>query len=329
VRAVTIVSDAGPPDAIAIGDIPAPTTVAAGIRASGEPVRIEVHAASVAFPELLQSRGRYHDQPAPPFVPGAEVAGLVAEAPPGTGLRRGDRVFAHCQIGGLAEEAMVPSMLTFRLPERLDFAAGAAIFSNYHSAYFCVALRGRAREGEWVVVHGAAGGLGTATLQVAKGLGLRTIGIVSSPEKAEVARAASADHVVRSDGPWKDEVVELTGGGADLVVEIVGTRALDSLRALRECGRLVIAGFAGGEIPAVKTNRLLLRNVDVVGAGYGPYAYPRPELSVEIGAELERLIEAGFVRPIIGARFPLERAADAFALLDDRRAVGKVVVEIP
>jgi NADPH2:quinone reductase len=180
-----------------------------------------------------------------------------------------------------------------------------------------------------VLVHGAAGGVGTATLQVAKAMGASTIAVVSTDEKERVARAAGADHVLRSDGAWKDEARALTDGGVDLVLDPVGgDRFLDSLRSLREGGRHVVVGFTGGAIPEVKVNRLLLNNIDVVGAGWGAFVANKPEVSREIAADLDRMIERGIVRPIVGARFPLERASDALLALDTRAATGKVVLDI-
>jgi NADPH2:quinone reductase len=171
--------------------------------------------------------------------------------------------------------------------------------------------------------------VGTATLQIAKGLGARTIAVVSSDEKEAVAREAGADEVVRSDGPWKDEARELSGGGVDLVIDPVGgDRFIDSLRSLAENGRCVVVGFTGGSIPEVRVNRLLLNNIDVVGAGWGAYVMSKPELEREIGGAVRRLIDEGFVEPIIGARFPLARAADALRLIDSRGATGKVVLEV-
>ena len=180
-----------------------------------------------------------------------------------------------------------------------------------------------------MLVHGAAGGVGTAALQVARGLGARTIAVVSSDAKEQVAREAGADEVVRSDGPWKDEARELSGGGVDVVLDPVGgDRFTDSLRSLGEGGRLVVVGFTGGSIPEVRVNRLLLNNVEVVGAGWGAYVMTKPEANRAIGAEVQRLVEQGFVRPVVGARFPLERAADALNAIDQRRATGKVVLDV-
>ncbi len=278
VRALQIAELEGP-DALSVVDLPEPA--ASHFLTPDQGVLIDVRAAAVSFPDLLQSRGLYQFKPELPFVPGAEVAGVVAEAPPDTGLEAGDRVAA---------------ML---------------------------------REGERVLVHGAAGGLGTACLQVAKALGASTVAVVSTEEKERVAREAGADDAVRSDGPWREQVQEITGGGVDVVLDPVGgDRFTDSLRALREEGRLVVVGFTGGSIPEVKVNRLLLNNVDVVGAGWGAYVVSRPELSREIGAELDTMIAEGTVRPVVGARFPLDRASDAMRLIEERGALGKVVLEV-
>jgi NADPH2:quinone reductase len=312
------------PDALELVDRPEPE--ASHMMTPGEGVVVDVEAAGVAFPDVLQSRGLYQFKPDPPFVPGAEVAGVVRSAPEASGLREGDRVAAFTFLGGFADVAVAPAFMTFKLPDTLDAAQGASLILNYHTAYFALKLRGRLAEGERVLVHGAAGGVGTAALQVAKGLGATTIAVVSSDEKERVAREAGADEVVRSDGPWKDEV--LAAGGADLVLDPVGgDRFTDSLRSLNEDGRVVVVGFTGGSIPEVKVNRLLLRNTEVIGAGWGAYVMGKPKLNREIGAELDKLIEAGAVRPIVGARFPLERGAEALRLIDERGATGKVVLE--
>ena len=239
----------------------------------------------------------------------ARSAGVVRSAPDGASVKAGDRVAAFCMLGGFAEVAVAPEFLTFPLSDELDFAQGAALILNYHTAYFSLVTRGRLQEGETVLVHGAAGGVGTAALQVAKGLGARTIAVVSTDEKEQVARDAGADEVLRSDGPWKDQAKEL--GGADLVLDPVGgDRFTDSLRSLREGGRVVVVGFTGGSIPEVKVNRLLLNNTEVIGAGWGAYVMTKPDANREIGEAVNRLVDEGFVRPIVGARFPLEEAAE-------------------
>jgi NADPH:quinone reductase len=326
-RAVQIVDLSGPASALAGAELPEPEP--SHPLTPGRGVIVDVHCAGVSFPEVLQTRGEYQIKPPLPFVPGSEVAGTVRSAPQGSGLGEGDRVAACCLLGAFAEVAVAPDFLTFPLSEELDFAQGAGLILNYHTAYFALSQRGRLSEGETVLVHGAAGGVGTATLQVAKGLGARTIAVVSSDDKEQVAREAGADEVVRSDGAWKDEAKELSGGGVDIVIDPVGgDRFTDSLRSLREGGRLVVVGFTGGSIPEVKVNRLLLNNTEVVGAGWGAYVLGKPDLNGEIGAELARLVDDGFVRPIVGARFPLERASEALELIDGRGATGKVVLEL-
>jgi len=325
-RAMQITDLSGPDSALELVDLAEPD--ASHAMTPGEGVVVDVRAAGVAFPEVLQTRGEYQVKPPLPFVPGSEVAGVV-RASTDPAFAPGDRVAAFCMLGGFAEVAVAPTWLTFALPEALDFAQGAGLILNYHTAYFSLKLRGRLREGETVLVHGAAGGVGTASLQIAKGLGARTIAVVSSDDKEAVAREAGADEVLRSDGPWKDQAKELSGGGVDVVLDPVGgDRFTDSLRSLRENGRLVVVGFTGGSIPEVKVNRLLLNNIEVVGAGWGAYVLGKPELNRETGAELHRLADAGFVRPIVGERFPLERAAEALKLIDERRATGKVVLEL-
>jgi NADPH:quinone reductase len=326
-RAIQIVEESGPDSALALVELPEPEPE--HMLTPGAGVVVEVHAAGVSFPELLQTRGQYQMKPPLPFVPGSEVGGIVRSAPAGASVKPGDRVAAFCGLGGFAETAVAPEFFTYALSPELDFAQGAGLVLNYHTAYFSLVLRGRLREGETVLVHGAAGGVGTAVLQVAKGLGAKTIALVSSEAKRAVAEQAGADHALLLGDGWKDEVVELSGGGVDLVLDPVGgDRFTDSLRSLRENGRLVVVGFTGGSIPEVKVNRLLLRNTDVVGAGWGAYVMGKPELNREIGAAVNRLVDEGFVRPVVGDRFPFDRAGDALKTLDERRATGKVVLDV-
>src|SRR5918992_4350353 len=287
-RAVQITELSGPRSALAEVQLPDPEP--SHMMTPGSGVLVDVHAAGVSFPEVLQTRGEYQVKPPLPFVPGSEVGGTVRSAPEGSGLSAGDRVAAFCMLGGFAEVAVAPEFLTFPLSGELDFAQGASLVLNYHTAYFALTLRGRFTEGESVLDHGAAGGVGTATLKVAKGLGARTIAVVSSDDKERVAREAGADEVVRSDGPWKDEAKEWSGGGVDVVIDPVGgDRFTDSLRSLGEGGRCVVVGFTGGSIPEVRVNRLLLNNTEVVGAGWGAYAMGKPDVNREIGAAVNRL----------------------------------------
>ncbi len=314
------------PDAVKVVDADEPE--ASHFSSPGQGVLIDVRCAAVSFPDVLQSRGLYQFKPDLPFVPGAEVSGVVIESSDPS-FSPGQRVAAMTLLGAMAERAVAPPTMTFALPDELDFAQGAALVLNYHTALFALKYRGRLEAGEWVLVHGAAGGVGTASLQVAKALGARTIAVVSSDEKERVAAEAGADHVVRSDGPWKDQAKEISGGGVDVVLDPVGgERFTDSLRSLRELGRAIVVGFTEGSIPEVRVNRLLLNNVDVVGAGWGAYVLTKPDFTAKLAAELEEMIHAGQVRPIVGARFPLEQAGEAMRLIEERGALGKVVLDV-
>jgi NADPH:quinone reductase len=314
------------PEAVQLVDVDEPPS--SHFSSPGEGVLIDVRAAAVSFPDVLQSRGLYQFKPELPFVPGAELSGVVVESSDDR-FEPGQRVAAMTLLGAMAERAVAPPAMTFALADELDFAEGASLVLNYHTVLFALKFRGRLAEGEWVLVHGAAGGVGTAGLQVAKALGAQTIAVVSSDEKERVAREAGADHVVRSDGPWKDEAKEISGGGVDVVLDPVGgDRFTDSLRSLRELGRVVVVGFTGGSIPEVKVNRLLLGNVEVIGAGWGAYVLSKPDFTRKIAEELDQMIHSGAVKPIVGARFPLDQAADAMRLIEERGAVGKVVLEV-
>ena len=320
------ISELDGPDAVKVVDAPEPE--ASHFSSPGQGVVIDVKAAAVSFPDVLQSRGLYQFKPDLPFVPGAELSGVVVESSDDS-FSPGDRVAAMTLLGAMAQRAVAPPAMTFALPDELDFAEGAALVLNYHTALFALKFRGRLAEGEWVLVHGAAGGVGTASLQVAKALGAHTIAVVSNDEKARVASEAGADHVVRSDGDWKDEAKEISGGGVDVVLDPVGgDRFTDSLRSLGELGRVVVVGFTGGSIPEVKVNRLLLNNVDVVGAGWGAYVLSKPDFTRKLAEELDGMVRSGAVKPIVGARFPLDQAAEAMRLIEERGALGKVVLDV-
>lgn len=330
-RAVQVTDLTGPDTALKLVEVPEPEP--SHQLTPGAGVVIDVRAAGVSFPEVLQTRGLYQVKPALPFIPGSEVAGVVRSAPAGAAVRPGDRVAAFPMTGGFAEVAVAPAAITFPLPDRLDFRQGAGLILNYHTAYFSLRTRGRLSSGETVLVHGAAGGVGTAALQVARGLGARTIAVVSTDAKEAVARAAGADHVLRSDGPWKDEARAL--GGVDLVLDPVGgDRFTDSLRSLRPGGRAVVVGFTEGSIPEVRVNRLLLANTEIVGAGWGAYilggwgSETADRCLRETARTLDELIASGHVAPIVGASFPLEQAADALKLIESRAATGKIVLDV-
>ncbi|KUH64532.1 NADPH:quinone oxidoreductase [Mycolicibacterium novocastrense] len=294
-------------------------------------VVIDVHAAGVAFPDVLQSRGLYQYKPEMPYTPGGEVAGVVRSAPDGAHVQAGDRVAALTMLcGAMAEVVALPAERVFKLPDNVSFEAGAGLLFNDLTMHHALRTRGRLAEGETVLVHGAAGGIGTSTLRLAPAWGAsRVIAVVSTEEKAAVARAAGATDVVPVDG-FKDKVKELTEGrGVDIVVDPVGgDRFTDSLRSLAPGGRLLVVGFTGGEIPTVKVNRLLLNNVDAVGVGWGAWTFVHPNYLAEQWAELEPLLASGKVSAPQPQVFAFERAADAIAALEDRSAKGKVVVAV-
>ncbi|MFI5714341.1 NADPH:quinone oxidoreductase family protein [Nocardia sp. NPDC051750] len=312
------------PEAIEIVDIPEPAPLPGG-------VVIDVHAAGVAFPDVLMTRGLYQMKPAMPFVVGGEVAGVVREAPEGAHVKPGDRVCALTMLGNaMAEVATVPAEMVFTLPDNISFEEGAGILFNDLTVHFCLRNRGRLTAGESVLVHGAAGGIGTSTLRMAAALGAgRVIAVVSTEEKAEVAHAHGATDVVLTDG-WAARVKELTDGrGVDIVLDPVGgDRFTDSIRSLARGGRLLVVGFTGGDIPTVKVNRLLLKNVEVVGAGWGEWVLSHPGYLAEQWAEVEPLFAAGKIAPPQPVLFPLEQAAQAVASLENRAATGKVVVAL-
>lgn len=294
-------------------------------------VLIDVHAAGVAFPDALQSRGLYQYKPEMPYTPGAEIAGVVRSAPDGAHVSAGDRVCGLTMLcGAMAEVVALAPDRVFTLPDSVSFEAGAGLLFNDLTMHHALLTRGRLTEGETVLVHGAAGGIGTATLRLAPAWGAsRTIAVVSTEDKIAVAEAAGASDVVLADG-FKDAVKELTAGrGVDIVVDPVGgDRFTDSLRSLAPGGRLLVVGFTGGSIPEVKVNRLLLNNVDAVGVGWGAWAGTHPGYLLEQWAELEPLLASGKVSAPTPEIYPLERAADAIASLEDRSAKGKVVVKL-
>lgn len=315
VRALLVTEPAGPA-ALRIGTLPVPDAE----------VVIDVHAAGVTFPDLLLTHGRYQVRPEPPFAPGLEVAGTVRRAAPGTGFAPGDRVVAFTgHGGGYAEAVGVPAAHVVPLPEAIGFVDGVGLMVNYQTAYFGLAERGRLRAGETVLVHGAAGGVGTAAVQVALALGARVLAVVSDDAKAAVARRAGATEVIRTDR-WVDEVRE-RADGVDVVFDPVGGDRFDeSLRLLRPDGRLLVIGFTEGRIPQVAVNRLLLRNIDVVGVAWGHYAAIDPGMIRRVGTALADLAVAGRVRPVVGRTYAFEDGAEALADLEARRAAGKSVL---
>jgi len=307
------------PEGLELVDLPVPA-------ADGRLV-IEVHAAGVGFPDLLMTRGRYQFRPEPPFVPGVEMAGIVHAAPDGSPFRPGDRVVSWAALGGWAEYAVASPATSFAIAPDMSFAEATSLV-NYQSAYFGLVDRGAARAGETVLVHGAAGGVGSAAVDIARALGLTVIAVAQGEEKLHIARDLGAVHGLEADSEWLSAVKEITGGrGVDLVFDPVGgDRFLDSVRALATDGRLLVVGFAGGSIPEIKVNRLLLKNASVVGVAWGEYARHDLEMPQRIGRQLQDLWEARKITPKVGRTFPLEQAAGALREIEERRAVGKIAL---
>jgi NADPH2:quinone reductase len=232
-------------------------------------------------------------------------------------------------MGCAADRIAAPLDLVFPLPDRLGFAEGAAMPMNYLTAHFALLVRAGLEEGETVMVNGAAGGVGTATIQTAKAYGAHVIAVVSTEAKADVARSAGADDVVLADG-FLQQVRDLTDGrGVDVVIDVVGGDVMtDNLRALAPMGRVMVIGFAGGGIPQVKVNRLLLNNIDVRGVGWGAYALVRPGYARGQWTDLLPHIEDGLLTPPIGKIFPLDEAAQALSDMETRATLGKSVLSL-
>jgi NADPH:quinone reductase len=319
------VTTLGGPEAVEIREVPEPEADGP----FGPQVLVDVHAVGVSFPDLLLSRGEYQLKPDLPFTLGVDFAGVVRSAPESSGFSAGDRVAACLPYGGAAETVALGADSVFPLPDALSFVQGAAIPMNYLTAQFALKERGGVIAGETVLVHGAAGGVGTATLQVAKGYGARTIAVVSTDEKAEVARRAGADDVVRTDG-FLAAAKELTGGrGVDIVVDVVGGDLFtDSLRSLAPQGRLLVVGFTAGAIPQVKVNRLLLNNIDVRGVGWGAYAMVRPGFMTQQWRDLEPMMTAGLIDPPVVSTYELDDFGTALRDMEERRTLGKTVVRV-
>ncbi|GAA4797725.1 NADPH:quinone oxidoreductase family protein [Actinomycetospora chlora] len=291
-------------------------------------VVVEVRAAGVAFPDVLHSRGAYQERHEPPFTLGGECAGVVRSAPASAPHRPGDRVAVLLPIGAFAEVVAVPAHLVLPLPDAVGFDQGACLPINYLTAHFALGERGGLRAGETVLVHGAAGGVGTATVQLAAALGARVVAVTSTPEKAALAREVGAHDVVDA-ATFRAEVADLTGGvGVDVVVDPVGgDRFTDSLRCLRHRGgRLLVVGFTAGDIPTVKVNRLLLTNTDVRGVGWARPGFGEPGFVAAQWEDLLPHLRSGALAPPVSGTYPFARAAEALVAVDERRVLGKVVL---
>ena len=296
--------------------------------ANPDQVVIDVGAAGVCFPDLLLLRGEYQMRLDPPFVPGMEVAGVVRSAPQSSGFTAGQRVSAFTMLGGYAEQVAVAPDAVVSTPADIDDASAASLLGNYYTMQFALQRRGALHPGETVLVLGSAGGVGTAAVQIAKAMGATVIAMVHRPGAVEFVESLGADAVLPLTDGWRDAVLAHTGGrGVDMVVDPVGGPAFDdAIRVLATEGRLLVIGFAAGGIPTVKVNRLLLRNVGVLGVGWGEFVNRTPGAQAEVGAALGALVEAG-LRPPPPVRCPLAEGAAALQRLADGAVHGKLVLQ--
>jgi NADPH:quinone reductase len=299
------------------------------VSGGGNNVVIEVRAAGVCFPDLLLSKGEYQLKLPPPFVPGMEAAGVVRSAPAGSGFRAGERVSAFGILGGYAEQVAVPVPNVIRSPVELDDAEAVSLLVNYNTMYFALARRAAMRPGDTVLVLGAAGGVGTAAIQVAQAMGAKkVIGVVHREAGADYVAALGADFVVPLSEGWAEQVREYTHGrGVDIVVDPVGGSVFDdAIRVLAIDGKLLVIGFAAGGIPTVKVNRLLLRNVSVIGVAWGEYLNKVPGSAALFSWGLGQLVFLG-LRPPPPQRYPLSEGPAALQSLTAGGVLGKVVLE--
>jgi NADPH2:quinone reductase len=293
-------------------------------------LQVEVRAAGCNFFDTLIVQGKYQVKPDFPFTPGGEISGVVKGVGEGVeGFAVGDRILAGLQVGGFAETAVVPASLAHRLPEGMSFEEGAAIPIIYPTSYAALIFRANLQAGETLLVHAAVGGVGSAAVQIGKALGARVIATVGGGEKAEIARDLGADEVI--DYRVEDfvaRVSEITdGNGADVIYDPVGGDVFDgSLKCIAWNGRLIVVGFAGGRIPEVKANRILLKNIAVTGVHWGAYLIKEPARVPETFEGIFSLYREGKIKPLIYNSYALEDLPSALAELASRKTHGKLII---
>lgn len=308
---------------LALADAPMPE------RKTGQ-VLVQVKAASLNFPDLLMTRGEYQFKPALPFISGLEFAGVVIEADPDSGLTPGARVYGGQKTGAFAQFAVVEPDALSLIPETLSFPAAAALGAAYGTAYTALVEIGGLQAGQWVLVHGATGGVGLAACDLAKALGARVIATSGSPDKLEALKAAcQPDAAILATGRFREAVAEITGGAlCDLVYDPVGGDVFDeSTRCVAFGGKLLVIGFAGGRIADISTNIPLIKGFSVVGVRAGEYARRFPERGKVIRAAVAELAGNGMLTPHIDRVLPLSRWREAFDAMAGRTIVGKIVLE--
>jgi len=315
----------GGPEKLVIEDVPSPP-----IRPGA--VRLAVRAAGLNFADLLLIAGQYQEKPALPFIPGAEVAGVVAEVGEGVGsIKVGDRLIALTGMGAFAEEVVVDAARTLPMPAEMEFAAGAGFPIAYGTSHGALEWRARLQPGEWLLVLGAAGGVGLTAVEIGKAMGARVIACAGNAEKLEIARQHGADFLIDySREQIRDRVKEITGGhGVDVVYDPVGGDAFDAaLRSIAWQGRLLIIGFASGRIPQIPANIALVKNVSIIGFYWGSYQSRQPELLHKSLTQLLGWFREGKLHPHVSQRFPLEKASAALDLIRNRKSTGKIALTL-
>jgi NADPH2:quinone reductase len=315
----------GPPESLVLEDVSAPEP------SEGE-VLVDVHASALNFPDVLMIAGKYQSQPPFPFSPGGELAGTVAALGAGvSGFEIGERVFASTGVGGFAEQVVVRDKALQRIPESMTFAQASGISTTYGTSYYALKQRADLQPGETLLVLGAAGGVGLAAVELGKAMGARVLAAASSTEKLAAAKAAGADELIDySDGELKDKVKALTEGkGADVIYDPVGGALFDQcMRSINWYGRILVIGFAAGDIPKVPINLILLKSCQLVGVFFGSWSARFPQEARENLQQVLDFHSTGKIQAMVGREYPLDQYAQALRCLSERQAIGKVVVNV-
>ncbi|ORA81015.1 NADPH:quinone oxidoreductase [Mycolicibacter kumamotonensis] len=313
----------GPPESLVLQELPDPTP-------GPGTIVVRVRAAAVNFPDVLMIGGKYQLKIPTPFTPGSELAGDVIAVGDGVAFAPGDRVVGTSFVGGFAEQALLPAAAVSAIPDGVDYAAAAGFGVTYRTAYHALRSVAQVAEGDWVVVLGAAGGVGLAAVDLGVALGARVLAAASSPEKLAVCTQRGAEAVVDYDREdLKERIRAITGDGARAVLDPVGgPYAEPALRSLGRGGRFVTLGYAAGSIPAIPLNLVMLKGITVQGMEIRTFADDHPQQNERDLAELAQLFAEGRVSPYIGARFALTDTAAALRYVADRKAVGKVIIDV-
>jgi NADPH:quinone reductase len=313
----------GGPEKLFVDEVPSPP-----LREGA--VRLQVHAAGINFADLVLIAGQYQVKPAFPFTPGLEAAGVIAEVSPGvTGVRVGDRVMALSENGSFAEELVISAERVYPVPASMDLVTAAGFPVAYGTSHGAFDWRAHLKAGEWLLVLGAAGGVGLTAVEIGKAMGAKVIAAASGPEKLALAQQHGADHTVDySREDLRERVRAITGGhGADVVYDPVGGDAFDaSLRCIAWEGRIIIIGFASGRIPQAPANIVLVKNIDIIGFYWGSYSAHKPQLLRQSYMQLFRWFEEGKLKPHVSEQLDLKEASRGLELLKNRKSTGKVVL---